>query len=155
MAAAIVGLPGGDATSGRLSVRTIDAAQLYSDPRHALAVTDAGTLLDLEHEQQAVMPVAWRSHPVPLDALMAQRVRRVVWHVRGDDVDVALRLTGQRGIMGQEQDVSLVAVNGAVDQPLATPAVAVPARTVTLAMDGTASSGTLLLPTVIYIGKLD
>ena len=141
--------------SGRLSVRTIDAAQLYSDPRHAFAVTDAGTLLDLEHEQQAVMPVAWRSHPVPLDALMAQRGRRVVWHVRGDDVDVALRLTGQRGIMGQEQDVSLVTVNGAVDQPLATPAVAVPTRTVTFAMDGTASSGTLLLPTLIYLGKQD
>ena len=141
--------------SGRLSVRTIDAAQLYSDPRHALAVTDVGTLLDLEHEQLAVMPVAWRSHPVPLDALMAQRVRRVVWHMRGDEVDVALRLTGQRGIMGQEQGVSLIMVNGAVVQQLATPAVAVKSRTVTLAMDGTASSGTLLLPTVIYLVKQD
>ena len=36
--------------SGRMSVRTIDAVQLYSDPRHAVAVTDIGTVLDLEVE---------------------------------------------------------------------------------------------------------
>lgn len=136
--------------SGRLSARTIDAVQLYSDPRQALAVTKAGTVLDLNHEQAAVMPVVWHSHPVALHPLLGEAVRRVVWHMNSSQVNLTLKVVGQRGIMAQDSDVSVMTVEGTVDQPLATPAVAVRARTVRLAVDGMAMSGTLLLPTLLY-----
>lgn len=133
--------------SGRLSERTVDAVQLYSDARHAVAVTAAGTVLDLEREQPSVLPVAWRSHPVTVSPLLGGAVRRVVWHVSGNNTDLTLRVTAQRGIMAQDSDVSVIAVAGVVDQPLATSPMLVPARTVRLAVTGSAASGTLLLPT--------
>ena len=136
--------------SGRLSVRTVAAAQLYSDPRHAVAVTDAGHLLDLEHEMPALVPVAWHSHPVAQDALLGEAVRRVVWHVSSPEADLTLKVVGQRGIMAQDSDVSAIIVTGAVDQPLATPTMAVRARTVRLMLDGVARSGTLVLPALLY-----
>ena len=136
--------------SGRLSVRTVAAAQLYSDPRHAVAVTDAGHLLDLEREMPALVPVAWHSHPVAQDALLGEAVRRVVWHVSTPEADLTLKVVGQRGIMAQDSDVSVIIVTGAVDQPLATPTMAVRARTVRLMLDGVARSGTLVLPALLY-----
>ena len=136
--------------SGRMSVRTVAAAQLYCDPRHAVAVTDTGSVLDLECETDVAMPVVWRSHPVALHPLMGERVHRVVWHLSGDELDLTLRVTGQRGIMAMEGDVSVVTVTGSVQQPLATPTVTVPCRTLRLSLEGMARSGTLLLPTLIY-----
>lgn len=136
--------------SGRLTVRTVAASQLYSDPRHCVAVTDAGTVLDLECESPALVPVAWHSHPVAQHPLLGEAVHRVVWHLSGSEVDVTLKVVGQRGIMFQDSDVSVITVSGAVDQPLATPTMAVRARTVRLALDGMARSGTLLLPTLVY-----
>jgi len=41
-------------------------------------------------------------------------------------------------------------VSGAVNQPLAAPTMAIRGRTVTLAMTGMASSGTMLMPTLLY-----
>ena len=137
-------------SSGRLSERTVDAVQLYSDPRHAVAVTAAGKLLDLEDEQVSVMPVKWCAHPVALHPLLASPLRRAVWHLSGDEVDLTLRVTGQRGIMAQESEVSVITVAGAVNQPLATAPMLVPARTLRLSLDGTATTGTLLLPTCLY-----
>lgn len=146
--------PDGDAvvmmSSGAMSRRSVDVAQLYSDPRCAVAVTPAGDVLDLEREQTATMPVAWRSHPVALHALMGQAVHRVVWHVLGEEVSLTLRVKGQRGIMAQETDVNVTTVEGRVEQPLATPTLAIQARTVRLAVDGEALTGTLLLPTLLY-----
>ena len=84
--------------------------------------------------------------------MLARTVRRVVWHVKSDGADVTLRVIGQRGIMAQDQDVSLVTVNGAINQPLAAAPIRVTARTLSLEMNGTAMSGTLLLPTLIYSG---
>ncbi len=139
--------------SGRLSVRTVEARQLYSDPRHAVAVTDAGTVLDLEQETPTRLPVLWRSHPVLLDPLMADRVCRVVWHMRAQDVNLTLRVVGQRGIMDQERDVSIVTVDGAVKQPLATAPMLAPVRTVCLSVDGVATSGALMMSTLLYCGK--
>ena len=55
-----------------------------------------------------------------------------------------------RGIMAQDCPVGRTVVDGAIDQPLAAPVIAVQARTVRLEMTGTATSGTLLLPPVIY-----
>lgn len=136
--------------SGRLSARTVAAAQLYCDPRHAIAVTDAGALMDLEHEVAGVMPVAWHSHPIEMNPLMGRPVRRVVWHVRGEELELTLRVTGQRGIMAMDNDVSLMAVTGIAEHPLAAPTVMVPCRTMRLSLDGMAQSGTLLLPTLIY-----
>ena len=136
--------------SGRMSVRTVAAAQVYSDPRHAVAVTVAGTLLDLEQENVAAMPVVWHSHPVALHPLLGQAVHRVVWHVSSDAVDLTLRVTGQRGIIAQDSDVSVMTVTGEVNHPLATPTIAIRARTFRLVVEGTARSGTLLLPTLVY-----
>jgi hypothetical protein len=136
--------------SGAMSMRTVAAGQLYSDARHALAVTATGAVLDLEQEQQAMMDVAWHSHPVSLHALMGHAVKRVLWHVVSDDADLSLCVKGQRGIMSQDLDLSLITVQGAIDQPLASPTMAIHARTLTLMLDGTARTGTLLLPTIVY-----
>lgn len=146
--------PDGDAVvmmaSGAMSRRSVDVAQLYSDPRCAVAVTPAGDVLDLEREQAATMPVAWRCHPVALHALMGQAAHRVVWHVVGEEVSLTLRVTGQRGIMAQDVDVNVTTVEGRVEQPLAAPTLAIQARTVRLAVEGDALTGTLLLPTLLY-----
>lgn len=132
--------------SGTLSERTVTGAVgLYSDPRHALALLADGTLLDLEHEQQAVMPVAWMTHPMAVDTLLQGRVRRVVWHLSGTG-DLELKVVGQRGIMAQDRDVSRITVAGGIDQPLATAPVLVPCRTLRLHLQGTATAGTLILP---------
>ena len=137
--------------SGAMSERSLEVADLYSDPLHALAVTATGTLLDLEQETAAVMPVQWHSHPVGLDALMGLRVGRVLWHLSSSAATLTLRVNGQRGVMAAERDVSVIHVDGAIDQPLATAPILVPARTVTLHLDGTAASGTLLLPVKLYL----
>jgi hypothetical protein len=52
--------------------------------------------------------------------------------------------------MAQDHEVSRIVVNGLVNQPLASPTITVPARTMTLHMSGTASSGTLLMPFLAY-----
>ncbi len=144
------GLPAVMMDDGTLSRRTVEAFQLYSDPQHALAVTPTGTLLDLEHEGAATMAVGWRTHPIALDGLMARAVMRVVWHLMSGNASLELCVTGQRGIMAQDSPVGRTVVDGAIDQPLAAPVIAVQARTVRLEMTGTATSGTLLLPPVIY-----
>lgn len=136
--------------SGTMSRRTVDVAQLYSDPRHAVAVAPTGDVLDLEQEQAELMPVEWRSHPVALHPLMGQTVHRVVWHVSGEEVSLTLRVTGQRGIKAQDSDVSVTTVEGRAEQPLASPTMAVQSRTLRLAVTGEAQTGSLLLPTLLY-----
>lgn len=136
--------------SGAMSGRSVAATQLYSDARHALAVTAGGTVLDLEQEQPGAMDVEWHSHPLALHPLMQRPIKRVVWHVVGDDANLTLSVNGQWGIMAQDREVSRTVVNGAVNQPLASPTITVPARTMTLHMSGTASSGTLLMPFLAY-----
>ena len=136
--------------SGAMSERTLDVVQLYSDARHALAVGSDGTVLDLEREQSATMSVVWDSHPVALDPLMARRLRRVVWHLVSDAAELNLGVMGQRGIMAQNQEVSHMIVRGAIDQPLASPVMSIPARSMTLHVTGTATTGTLLLPFLAY-----
>lgn len=135
---------------GTLSERTVAVVGLYSDPRHALAVCADGTVLNLERETSAVMPVAWQSHPVAVDRLLSCSVGRVVWHVSGHG-ELSLRVVGQRGIMAQDRDVSLITVAGDIDQPLATAPMAVRMRTLRLSVEGTATTGTLLLPTILYL----
>lgn len=132
--------------SGAMSVRSVAVTQLYSDARHALAVTATGAVLDLEQEQHGTMDVEWHSHPIALHPLMGKPIKRVVWHVVSDNADLTLRVNGQRGIMAQDRELSHTVVNGAVDQPLASPVVTAPARTISLHLTGTASTGTLLLP---------
>lgn len=141
--------------SGAMSKRTVLADQLYSDALHAVAVTAAGVVLDLEQEGGATMPVEWHSQPVGLDGLMGNKIRRVVWQVKGTDVNLTLKVTGQRGIMAQDQDVSVMVVNGSVDQPLASATMVLPARTFRLTATGEATSGTLLLPSLIFTQKQD
>jgi hypothetical protein len=96
------------------------------------------------------MSVVWDSHPVALDPLMARRLRRVVWHLVSDAAELNLGVMGQRGIMAQNQEVSHMIVRGAIDQPLASPVMSIPARSMTLHVTGTATTGTLLLPFLAY-----
>ena len=139
--------------SGTMSERTVAAEQLYSDPRHAVAVTADGTLLDLEHEAAATMPVKWQTHPVAVHPLLGGTVARVLWHVTSGAAALTLKVSGQRGIMSQEQDVSVITVAGAIDQPLATAPMTVRMRTLRLVLTGTAATGTLLLPTILYLNQ--
>lgn len=143
------GYPVAMMASGAMSERTIDAASFYSDPLHAVAVSDTGSLLDLEREETSEVPVKWHSHPIALSPLMARKVRRVVWHVSSAEADLTLRVTGQWGIMAIDRDVSHITVTGSIDQPLASAPILVPARTMRLQMSGLATTGTLLLPTLI------
>ena len=48
-------------------------------------------------------------------------------------------------------DVSVITVAGAIDQPLATAPMALRMRTLRLEVEGTAATGTLLLPTILYL----
>lgn len=137
-------------SSGAMSVRTVAAVQLYSDPRHAVAVSADGAILDLEQEQAASMAVEWRSHPVALTPLLGSSLARVVWHLNGEAVDLELKVTGQRGIMAQNREVCRITVTGDIEQPLASAPMAVRARTVRLQVSGTARTGSLLLPTLLY-----
>ena len=140
--------------SGRMSERTVGVSQLYSDPRHAIAVSPSGDMLDLEQEQTGAMAVSWRSHPVALHPLMGEAIHRVVWHLSSDEASLTLTVDGQRGVMAGDFTMSLVTVNGAVSQPLATPTMARQARSLVLAMTGEARTGTLLLPTLIYTSRI-
>lgn len=135
--------------SGAMSQRTVAAASLYCDPLHAIAVSDSGTLLDLEQEMAAEVPVKWHTHPIALSPLMARKVRRVVWHVSSTAAELTLRVTGQWGIMEHDRDVSIITVTGEISQPLASAPILVPARTLRLQLAGTAITGSLLLPTLI------
>ena len=81
---------------------------------------------------------------------MGSLVKRVVWHVVSDDADLTLRVTGQRGIMSRDWIVSHMTVQGAIDHPLASPTMSVHARTLALALEGQALTGTMILPTLIY-----
>lgn len=136
--------------SGALTERTVDAAQFYCDARHAVAITDAGQLLNLEREEDVVCPVRWQSHPVAIDPLLGRAVCRMVWHVKGSQTSLTLHLIGQRGIMAQDCDVSVITVDGDVEHPLAAPTLALRVRTVRLDMNGVAATGTLLLPCLVY-----
>jgi hypothetical protein len=53
--------------------------------------------------------------------------------------------------MAQDIDISVMNVSGAIDQPLAAPTMAWRCRTLRLAVTGQARTGTLLLPTLIYL----
>ena len=136
--------------SGASSVRTVEAVQLYGDPLHAVAVLANGAVLDLEQEQPAAMSVGWRSHPVAVSPLMGERVQRVVWHLSGEDLQLTLRVTGQRGIMASEWPVSVMAVDGDISQPLAAAPMRIAARTLCFAAEGTAPTGTMFMKTLIY-----
>lgn len=137
-------------SSGTMSRRSVEANQFYCDARHAVAVTATGVVMDLEREASVSQPVSWTSYPFHLHPLMGRAVNRVVWHVVSDDADLSLKITGQRGIFSQDCDVSVMSVDGEVRQPLASPTMAVNARTLCLEVEGQARSGTLLLPTLIY-----
>lgn len=144
--------------SGTLSRRTLDAAQLYSDPRHAVAVSSDGDVLDLEQEEPAMLPVEWRTHPMSMHHVtasatchvMGDEVRRVLWHLITPDASLTLRLTGQTGIMAGDVPLSEITLRGAVNQPLAVSLVARRVRTLRLHLSGEAFTGTLLLPTTVY-----
>ena len=97
------------------------------------------------------MPVTWCSHPIALNPLLGASLGRVVWHVSGQAADLTLQVMGQRGIMAQDCELSVMRVTGDIDQPLATAPMAVRARTMRLQVTGTARSGTLLLPIDYYL----
>lgn len=137
--------------SGRTYCRDSAIGTLYSDPTHALAVTDDGTLVDLSHELPAVKNVSFLSHPFELDPAM--RVKRISWNIFNEPGEpsslLVLTLRGERGASCHGYIISQVRASGIVAAPLSRPIIAPPTRTLRLQVEATISTGTLLLPTII------
>lgn len=66
--------------SGRTYRRDIVVESFYSDPQHALAVTDEGALLDLANEEPVTLQVSYLSHPFHLNPLMVKTPTKIVWN---------------------------------------------------------------------------
>lgn len=130
--------------SGRVSQRTVTCVQLYSDARHALAVTTTGQVLNLTHEEaMSVQMVTWQSHPMVMPA-----PHQMVWQVMGNGT-LSLEVRGERGISCHGFVVGRLRVSGQMNAPLLQRLVSPPLRTVRLSVSGVAESGTLLLPVLI------
>ncbi len=127
---------------------------LYSDAQNALAVTDAGTLVDLTNEDSAVMAVSYMSHPLEIDAMMCKSPKRITWNVfttrtTPSTAVVTLTLRGERGSSCHGYVISRVRANGVIAAPLSRPLIAHPSRTLRLAIAGSLPSGTIALATVV------
>ena len=129
--------------SGRMSRRTIALSQLYSDPRHCLAVDVAGRLLNLDVETSAAMPVMYQSQPIVCQP------SRVLWHVNATAAQLRLAVTGERGVSCHGFEVAALIVQGDVSAPLPLRVVGPRWRTLRLEVSGTATTGDLLLPIVL------
>ena len=130
--------------SGRISRRTVNCVQLYNDTTHALAVTASGQVLDLTTETESTsQPIEWQSHAMPAPHPIA-----VTWTVMGDGA-LSLEVTGERGISCHGWLVGRLRVSGQIKAPLRQQLVPQPLRTLRLHINGTANSGTLLLPTIV------
>ena len=136
------------------SERTVAATQLFDDVTHAIAIDGGGTCCDLCVEVPSTMAVAYRSHPIALNSWLDTVPRRVLWNVDGDNMDLTLRLRGARGINCHGFEISSIGVHGALHTPISLSVVAQPLRTVRLSIEGTAQSGTLILPTHLQYSSL-
>ena len=126
--------------SGRVSKRTIQCVQLYSDNLHALAVNASGALMDLTQEEEIIaQTIEWQSHPIVMAA-----PREVVWQVMGDG-NLSLQVRGERGISCHGFIVGSLSVTGMLGAPLPQRLVSQPLRTVRLWIRGVAESGTVIL----------
>ena len=72
----------------------------------------------------------------------------VTWTVMGDGA-LSLEVTGERGISCHGWLVGRLRVSGQINAPLRQQLVPQPLRTLRLHINGTANSGTLLLPTIV------
>ncbi len=144
--------------SGRTYSRDLTVGSLYSDPTHALAVTTDGTLLDLAHENSAIKIFSFLSHPFEIDPMMCRRHTRITWNLftsapqlASNDADVTLTLRGERGSSCHGYVISSVKATGVIAAPLSSPVILPPTRSLRLQATGTIPSGTLLLPTSLYL----
>lgn len=140
--------------SGNTYSRDLVVGNLYSDAQNALAVTDAGTLVDLTNEDSAVMAVSYMSHPLEIDAMMCKSPKRITWNVfttrtTPSTAVVTLTLRGERGSSCHGYVISRVRANGVIAAPLSRPLIAHPSRTLRLAIAGSLPSGTIALATVV------
>jgi hypothetical protein len=131
-----------------MSRRTIALSQLYSDPRHCLAVDVAGRLLNLDVETSATMPVMYQSQPIVCQPAM------VLWHVNATAAQLRLAVTGERGVSCHGFEVAALTVQGDVSAPLPLRVVGPRWRTLRLEVSGTATTGDLLLPIVLTPASL-
>ena len=136
------------------SERSVAATQLYDDVTHAIAIDAGGTCRDLCTEVPGTMAVAYLSHPIALNSWFDTVPRRVLWNVDGEGLDLTLRLRGARGVNCHGFEVNSMRVHGALHTPVSLSVVAQPLRTVRLSIDGTAPSGTLVLPTHLRYNSL-
>ena len=98
--------------------------------------------------------IAYLSHPIALNSWFDTVPRRVLWNVDGEGLDLTLRLRGARGVNFHGFEVNSMRVHGALHTPVSLSVVAQPLRTVRLSIDGTAPSGTLILPTHLRYNSL-
>ena len=143
--------------SGRTYSRDIVVGNLYSDPTHALAVSNDGTLVDFSRELPAVKNVSFLSHPFEIDP--TRQLKRISWNIFYEPEETGeanrpfpsfiLTLRGERGTSCHGYIISQVRATGIVAAPLSRPIIAPPTRTLRLQVESTMPTGTLVLPTVI------
>jgi len=148
------GLPTVVMESGRMSVRTVNARQLWGDTLRARVVTSDGEVLDLCDEESSTMSITWRSHPFAAgDGLTPLRASRVVWNVSGDALTLQLSVMAHRGVDCHGFIVNALKVSGNVNAPFPVTLLSQPLRTLRLSVTGLAPTGTLVLPTSLSVSE--
>ena len=137
--------------SGRTYTSTLPLAQLYSDPRCAVAVDRGGQVLDLEQEQAATLPVTWLSQPVLLATPKPRVPYGIVWDTPGNDLSLTLTVRALRGVFNTDYVISRHRILGQQVLPTALPLTAQPLHSVRLEVEVTASTGTLLMPAKLVV----
>lgn len=131
---------------GFYSERTIDAVALCGSGYVALAVTASGEVLDLNCEQPASLSVSYVSHPIVVGLHSPVAPCGVMWWIEGNGVALALQARGAQGDMQHSFLLCRFVASGSLCSPLSMPLVAPPCRAISLAISGTAHTGTIFHP---------
>ncbi|MDO4512059.1 MAG: hypothetical protein Q4B68_09625 [Bacteroidales bacterium] len=130
---------------------TLKVDALHYSATTALATTASGEVLDITTEQPAKQAIRYLSHPFTLLSDMSERIERIIWNVFGNDLHLRLTLLGERGSSCHGFILCKAKVNGNLGAPVSLPLISQPARSARLEIEGTAPSGTIILPTDVYI----
>lgn len=136
---------------GFFSQLTLALNSLYFSGEAALAVTPDGGVLNICSSVPAEQLVKYVSHPVGLSPDMRQQVKKIIWKVFGTDQHLRLSLLGERGESLNSFNICSVNAVGDISAPIVLPVISPPARTVRLKVEGTSSSGTIILGADLYI----
>lgn len=140
--------------SGRIASRSTQATSLLNCGSSAYAVTPDGAVADLTDETSQPIAVSYLSQPVPVAATpLGARLSQVVWNVCGSVSGLRLSVSGERGVSCHGFTINSVTANGTLGAALPIRLVSQPLRTFRLAVSGTVTPGTLLLPIAVYVSS--